>query len=1045
MRIDDFHIEGFGHFANRDFGPLETPVTVFCGPNEAGKSTLLAFIRSILFGFPSRSGAQHYPPLAAGSHGGSITIVDQNGNSYTVRRVQGSGRGPLTMTNGDGQTFDETVLRPLLGHHSKDVFESIFAFTLDELHSNDLLENDKVNSQIYSAGMGALALPDALKKIEDERNGFFRKSGRKHKIAKVANELRDIDTKLEEVANNAAKFGDLTDRLEQIKKKRQQLDDLRRQLQSKLEYQRRLVGAWDDWIDLVAAEENLSGIKVISDFPVNGVSHLETLEERIKNAQQGYESAFGDVEEAKSKAEVGIEHEAILKYSATVRSLEQGREHFDSAARDLPEIKTELDGHERSLDDILKDLGPDWDAARLEDFDLSIPVREKISQYGERLHKADAELERHKAELIQHKNSLQEASEAESAAKQGLESVSKPKLNEELARQRRMLIRTANLQLSKVHSARERVSELQSQLDGLASSSSPGGWKNNEKAVAVVGVILGLALLVGGIVVGGSALPIAIVAGLALVGIAFYLFTSGPSSPGLDAESPLSPPLLGSLTRAKAELEKLQSALEQSKACLGLEAIDEASLIAAEYSLDHEEAQIREWASISKTLDGARELTKRRKSRVEQSEEIVVVARTRLEIIQREWQEWLRAQGLRDTLIPQTVVEIRRMVELGLARLRDVRDWQERIFIIEKSIDGYIEQIESLTSTFDIPCNKNELGGVASAAERLVGLHGEVEKRVRERTAAEEALEKAKRRLEERKRDLHKAKAEMMVLLSSGDAGDVEEFRKRQEIYRQRTDLIETRRVALNRLQRISGPGEHLENLKKMLRETDIQAINDKAGRVEEERDAADTHTKELDTERGSIETELQTLTSEEESSRLRTNRSILLEQMREHAQEWAKCTLAERLLEEARSKFERERQPGVVRHAEAFFSEITDGRYDKVAAPLGQKTIRVAGADGLGKEPSTLSRGTREQLFLSLRFGLVRELGERTEPLPVIVDEVLVNFDPERALRAAKAFTELSHSNQVLVFTCHPTIVEHFQEAANQLEFSEPKVIQID
>ena len=83
---------------------------------------------------------------------------------------------------------------------------------------------------------------------------------------------------------------------------------------------------------------------------------------------------------------------------------------------------------------------------------------------------------------------------------------------------------------------------------------------------------------------------------------------------------------------------------------------------------------------LSKTLDGARELTKRRKSRVEQSEEIVVVARTRLEIIQREWQEWLRAQGLRDTLIPQTVVEIRRMVELGLARLRDVRDWQERIF-----------------------------------------------------------------------------------------------------------------------------------------------------------------------------------------------------------------------------------------------------------------------------------------------------------------------------------------------------------------------------
>ena len=70
-----------------------------------------------------------------------------------------------------------------------------------------------------------------------------------------------------------------------------------------------------------------------------------------------------------------------------------------------------------------------------------------------------------------------------------------------------------------------------------------------------------------------------------------------------------------------------------------------------------------------------------------------------------------------------------------------------------------------------------------------------------------------------------------------------------------------------------------------------------------------------------------------------------------------------------------------------------------QVYAPLGEQTITVTDADGRTKQPSELSRGTREQLFLSLRFGLIRELGQRTEPLPVVVDEVLVNFDPERAL----------------------------------------------
>ena len=57
MRIHDFHIDGFGRFADRTVGPLTRPITVFFGPNEAGKSTYLQFIRTILFGFPSAARA----------------------------------------------------------------------------------------------------------------------------------------------------------------------------------------------------------------------------------------------------------------------------------------------------------------------------------------------------------------------------------------------------------------------------------------------------------------------------------------------------------------------------------------------------------------------------------------------------------------------------------------------------------------------------------------------------------------------------------------------------------------------------------------------------------------------------------------------------------------------------------------------------------------------------------------------------------------------------------------------------------------------------
>ncbi|MDE2757325.1 MAG: DNA repair protein Rad50, partial [Acidobacteriota bacterium] len=132
------------------------------------------------------------------------------------------------------------------------------------------------------------------------------------------------------------------------------------------------------------------------------------------------------------------------------------------------------------------------------------------------------------------------------------------------------------------------------------------------------------------------------------------------------------------------------------------------------------------------------------------------------------------------------------------------------------------------------------------------------------------------------------------------------------------------------------------------------------------------------------------------------------------------------------------------VRHSEEFFRNITDGRYQTVFSPLDSSEIQVTDSSGVPKQPSQLSRGTREQLFLSLRFGLIQDLGQRSEPLPVILDEALVNFDPERGLRAARAFVELSRINQVLVFTCHPTIVELFQDAAAQSGVQEPQVVPI-
>ena len=96
----------------------------------------------------------------------------------------------------------------------------------------------------------------------------------------------------------------------------------------------------------------------------------------------------------------------------------------------------------------------------------------------------------------------------------------------------------------------------------------------------------------------------------------------------------------------------------------------------------------------------------------------------------------------------------------------------------------------------------------------------------------------------------------------------------------------------------------------------------------------------------------------------------------------------------------------------------------------LDESDIAIFDSREVSKNIEQLSRGTKEQLLISLRLGFIEEYETKAEPLPVIVDEVLVNFDPDRAKRAAEIFQEFGKNRQILIFTCHPSTIEYFDRS---------------
>ncbi|MFN7291805.1 MAG: ATP-binding protein, partial [Pirellula sp.] len=104
--------------------------------------------------------------------------------------------------------------------------------------------------------------------------------------------------------------------------------------------------------------------------------------------------------------------------------------------------------------------------------------------------------------------------------------------------------------------------------------------------------------------------------------------------------------------------------------------------------------------------------------------------------------------------------------------------------------------------------------------------------------------------------------------------------------------------------------------------------------------------------------------------------------------------------------------------------------KYVRVWTPLGKNALRIDNDKNQSLPLEVLSRGTREAVFIALRLSLAAAYSRRGVTLPLVLDDVLVNFDTIRARSAAKVlqdFAALGH--QVVMFTCHEHIMRMFHD----------------
>ena len=99
---------------------------------------------------------------------------------------------------------------------------------------------------------------------------------------------------------------------------------------------------------------------------------------------------------------------------------------------------------------------------------------------------------------------------------------------------------------------------------------------------------------------------------------------------------------------------------------------------------------------------------------------------------------------------------------------------------------------------------------------------------------------------------------------------------------------------------------------------------------------------------------------------------------------------------------------------------QFTCGACTRVYNSAKENLLKVATSDFPdGKNAAQLSRGPREQLFLALRMALIDSLQQDDETLPVVFDDIFVNYDTNRRSAAWQTMESFAANKQLIIFEC--------------------------
>ncbi|HAO6522341.1 TPA: AAA family ATPase [Listeria monocytogenes] len=285
MRITSIDIIGYGKWSDAHFNNIAN-FQVFYGENEAGKSTIMAFIHSILFGFPTKQ--QSIPrmePKNGGPYGGRLTLEDTPLGKVIIERLKGKATGDVRIYYGDGQTAGEEKLPEIIGEIDRNTYEAIFSFDIHGLQNIHQWKKKEFERYLLATGTtGSDALLKAAEALQKKLDSLYKPSGRNPLINQQLKKVKEAQQAFQNAKKQNAQYEQLINEKEQAIVRQTELQKEKTTMRVELDALATLADLWplyQEW----KALSNKASETTEATFPPDGVIRLEHLHLREKEWQ----------------------------------------------------------------------------------------------------------------------------------------------------------------------------------------------------------------------------------------------------------------------------------------------------------------------------------------------------------------------------------------------------------------------------------------------------------------------------------------------------------------------------------------------------------------------------------------------------------------------------------------------------------------------------------------------------------------------------------------------------------------------------------------